>query len=254
MARVSLLKGASNFSLERRIMNSLKLSLLASLAMVGAASATTINGTSLQTVLNNITTGGVSSVDVQNDQILQDKYWALTATGGSVATMIIEIAGYAGSNTFGVFDAANPSNKVTLFNGPAVGGDQVTLSIKATGAVYVNNVATGVTFSAVNFGYFLQGPGGTFYSDNALNGDAADHMVSFQGKDDEVTLPGNYPGLWTPNEYVLGWEDVAYGDNDFDDMVVMVESVRPVPEPTTLGLMGLGLLSLGLLARRKKTA
>ena len=53
---------------------------------------------------------------------------------------------------------------------------------------------------------------------------------------------------------MLGWEDVAYGDNDFDDMVVMVESVRPVPEPTTLGLMGLGLLSLGLLARRKKTA
>jgi hypothetical protein len=235
-------------------MKNLKLSLLASLAMVGASWATTINGTSLQTVLNNITTGGTSSVNVQTDQVAQDKYWALTATGGSVATMVIELAGYAGSNTFGVYDLANPSNKVTLFNGAATGGDQVVFSMKANGSVYVNFANTGTTFQSTNFGYFLQGPGGTFYSDEALNVDSADHMVSYAGKNDEVTLPGNYPGLWTPDEYVLGWEDTANGDKDFDDMVVMVESVRPVPEPTTLGLLGAGLLGLGLLARRKKNA
>lgn len=235
-------------------MNNLKLSLAASLLMAGASWATTINGTSLQTTLNNITTGGVSSVNVNTDQVNLDQYWQLTASGGSVATMIIELAGFADNNTFGVFDAANPSNKVTLFSGVASSGDQAVLSIKASGAVYVNLVNTGVVFASDNFGYFLSGPGGTFYSDAALNTDSTDHMVAFQGKGDLVTLPGYLEGSWTPDEYVLGWEDVAFGDNDFDDMVVMVESVQPVPEPTTLGLMGLGLLSLALLARRKKTA
>ena len=233
-------------------MNSLKLTLLAGLVAAGASWSTPVNGSSLQTILNNITTGGASSVDVNADQISQDKYWALTATGGSVATMIIEVAGYANDNVFGVYDLSNPANKVALFNGPATGGDQVVVSIKASGAVYVNFANTGTTFASTNFGYFLQGPGGTFYSDDALNPGAADHMVSYRGEGDQVTLPGNYPGVWTADEYVLGWEDVAFGDNDFDDMVVMVESVMPVPEPTTLGLMGLGLLGMGLLARRKK--
>jgi len=233
-------------------MKNFKLTMLASLVMAGASWGTVINGSSLQTILNNITNDGSSSVDVNTDQVSQDKYWALTASGTSAATMIIEVAGYATSNTFGLYDLANPSNKVTLFSGVATDGDQAAVSIKASGAVYVNFVNTGVVFSSTNFGYFLSGPGGTFYSDDALNPGGLDHMVSYQGEGDIVTLPGLYSGTWTPNEYVLAWEDVAYGDNDFDDMVVMVESVQPVPEPTTLGLMGLGLLGMGLMARRKK--
>lgn len=233
-------------------MKNLKLGLMASLVMAGASWGTVINGSSLQTILNNITNDGSSSVDVNADQVSQDKYWALTASGTSAATMIIEVAGNASSNTFGLYDLANPSNKVTLFAGVATGGDQAAVSIKNTGAVYVNFVNTGVVFASSSFGYFLSGPGGTFYSDDALNPSGLDHMVSYQGKNDLVTLPGLYSGTWTPNEYVLAWEDLAYGDNDFDDMVVMVESVQPVPEPTTLGLMGLGLLGMGLLARRKK--
>jgi hypothetical protein len=235
-------------------MKNIKTTLLATLALVGASWGTVINGSSLQTILDNITNDGSSSVNVAADQVVLDQYWQLTASGTSAATMIIEVAGYAPSNTFGIYDRANPSSKVTLFSGAATDGDQAAVSIKATGAVYVNFVNTGVVFNAANFGYFLSGPGGTFYSDDALNPGAADHMVSYQGKGDLVTLPGLYPGAWTPNEYVLAWEDLANGDNDFDDMVVMVESVQPVPEPTTLGLMGMGLLTLGFAASRRRKA
>ena len=242
-----------DISLERLIMKNVKLTLLATLALVGASFATTINGPSLQGVLNDITNDGSSSVNTATDQVAADKYWQLTASGTSAATMIIEVAGFASSNTFGIYDVYNPSSKVTLFQGSATGGDQVAVSIKASGAVYLNNVNTGVVFGGNTFGYFLQGPGGTFYSDDALNG-GVDHMVAFQGTGDLVTLPTLFPGTWTPNEYILGWEDLAGGDNDFNDMVVMVESVKPVPEPTTMGLMGLGLIGLMFAARRNKKA
>jgi Domain of unknown function (DUF4114)/PEP-CTERM motif len=242
------------FKPRHETMKTSKLAIMGFLAMVGSTWATTINGGSLQTILNNITDDGSSSIDVQADQVALDQYWTLTASGGSVATMIIELAGYADFNAFGVYDAANPSSKVTLFSGVAASGDQALLSIKSSGAVYVNFANTGVVFQSKNFGYFLSGPGGLFYSDGALNSDQLDHMVAFQGQGDAVTLPGYNSGTWSPNEYVLGWEDVAFGDNDFDDMVVMVESVEPVPEPATFGLMGLGLIGLGFFARRKKTA
>jgi hypothetical protein len=128
----------------------------------------------------------------------------------------------------------------------------VSVSITDAGLVKVNHTSTGITFAGNSFGYFLSGAGGTFYSDYALN-DNVDHLVSYQGKDDMVKLPDVNAGPWTADEYILAWEDVVGGDNDFNDMVVMVESVRPVPEPTTMGLMGLGLVGLAFAARRKKS-
>lgn len=238
-------------------MNSLKLSILGTLAMVGASYGTTINGTSLQTILNDITVGGASSVDVQADQIEMDQYWRLTGSGTSAATMVIEIAGNSTLNSFGIYDAGNVANKIVLFEGGATSGHKATVSIWSNNHVVVSDVTNLVyrqaDFTGSTFGYFLQGPGGTFYSDNTLNYNGADKMVSFAGTGDLVQLSGNNPGTWTPNEYILAWEDLGAGaDNDFNDMVVMVESVEPIPEPTTMGLMGLGLLGLGLMARRKK--
>ena len=81
-------------------------------------------------------------------------------------------------------------------------------------------------------------------------------MVAFEGKGiDTIQIANLAPGLWTTNEYALAWEDLkGGGDGDYQDFVVMVESVVPtaVPVPAAALLFGSGLLGLMGIARRKQ--
>ncbi len=66
------------------------------------------------------------------------------------------------------------------------------------------------------------------------NSDGEDHMKTYRITDSACGV-GNY---------VLAWEDLpSLGDKDYQDLVVEVCGVYPIPEPATVLLLGLGCLA-----------
>jgi len=83
--------------------------------------------------------------------------------------------------------------------------------------------------------------GGNFFVSNAgLNINGEDHMVTFQVLNQVDT-------------YVICWEDLQYGhsDLDFNDLVVQVSGVTPVPDgASTLALLGGAMAFMGAVGRK----
>lgn len=108
----------------------------------------------------------------------------------------------------------------------------------AVGTTASFGVLGGQTNVAVDF-KFLDSVGGS-----AINGGAWSPNSSIGLLGTNVTLAG-----YGTYAYVLGFNDSFRTSNDWDDFIIGVNI--KVPEPTTLALLGLGLIGLGVSRRRK---
>lgn len=217
--------------------------------------------TSLQDLLDGYTTND-SYIDVVADQT-SHAYFNNAAGGGSTATFILAIAGNASTNTFGMYEQGNIDNKIEIFSGGADSGQRIFIDFHENGTINVGTLESGILDSGLfssSFGFYLgynvggQAAQSYFYTDDLLNPGQNPQALVYQGNDATMlAVPNRPPGLFTSNHFLFAWEDIAYAnaDRDFNDMVILMESIAPVPEPATMLLLGVGILGMGVIGRKK---
>jgi hypothetical protein len=154
----------------------------------------------------------------------------------SLANLELEVAQNKNLNEFGWYDTTDPLVLHPIFLGPdsAPANDEFSPS--------------------ADYGFYLKGSNGTFYTQSSLNpgGDTAhQHFSIFQ--------QSSTNGL---EVYWLGIEDLSVADlsgaegsaGDYNDMVVRIAALPAgvMPEPATMALTALGMLGLGSRLRHRK--
>jgi hypothetical protein len=178
---------------------------------------------SLQSYLN----GVGESINVLTDQV-DAQVWTTGVSGNADLTIMVELAGYATLNNIGIYNTAEAVPTLfQVFPGAAsagwsaylhFGGGNLGVSLFNNGAYQGTTNYSGV--NATQFGFYLQGPGGTFYSQDWLNGNNA-QVLTYLGT-----------GINSGDKWVC-FEDLPYQypncNSDFEDAVLVVQSLNPVP-------------------------
>jgi hypothetical protein len=220
---------------------------------------------SLQTVINQSLT---QPLNTSMDCVAEgdDDQWR--AFAGATATVVVEIAGFASSNRFGIYDLEDPNKRLQIF----AGQDDVNTLRKLNFGLTQNgdyrfeirqlsgSLVGSAVFASDLFGFYIttpQGSGHTYYSDSSLNPDGVDHMYAYAGNNsifkNNSTVPRRLRGTtFAADMYLLAWEDLLNGgDFDYQDMVILTSSMAPVPLPAALALLCSGLLLLPAAVRRR---
>jgi hypothetical protein len=206
---------------------------------------------SLQSILDGIFGAGVVNAATNQQAV---GMWGVASNPPVISpTLVVEWAGNAGSNTFGIWSGTDTSSLtlVPIFLPAAQGSTAQGVAtlfwsggLLSVGAPFgscgttINCVSNVAGISPNYFGFYITGPGGTWFTVDQLNGAAGAQAIA-------------YMSPTATDTFAIAFEDLANGDNDYNDMVVRIESITPVPEPGTLALFGTGLIGIAGLVRRK---
>jgi hypothetical protein len=188
-----------------------------------------------------------------------DEVWKFSGTTGG-ASVIIELAGYANQNSFGMYDLADHSNRLTIFNGGDSAGSSRLITTGPPGGPYTFTVSgdsssSTRTFSSSQFCFFLQSPDGggtTFFSQAGANSGGKDQMLAYAGNGSAFIGASSALGYFNLGDYIVAWEDLLNGDNDYQDFVAVVRNVASVPLPAAAWLLFSGVAALGTFGRSRR--
>lgn len=225
------------------------------MAAQAQAASCTFGGPNGEPTLQNIFDSqlGAATVNTQTACLADgtDSIWQTQGQVGSVQIRV-ELAGNADTNSYGIYDPMT-GQKLTLFQGTDTAGDTGIITITNSGGQWFastvdfqgsdSGVWKQMQFHSPTFGFYLATVNnGTFFSNTALNGDHVDHMYAYG------PLTGN-PAF--EGQYIQGWEDLSGGgDRDYQDFVVALNDITPVPLPAAAWLLLSGLGALACLRRR----
>jgi len=191
-------------------------------------------GGGLQAYLN----GVGESINVLTDQDA-NQTWSHTVSGTTTYTIQFQSSPNAAIQQFGLYNASAVIPPLFFLMSGSVGPlGFSTATFKPGNIVVVNrfdalgNFLSTTTFGGVdpnNFGFYLSVPAGTVFTQDARNPGGLARALTFRGT-------GANTGTWW-----LCWDEPlagAPGDQDFDDLVVLMESVNPTPvSKTTWGTL-----------------
>jgi hypothetical protein len=192
-----------------------------------------------------------STIDAVNDQSTEALFEP-TGTGNSVASYVATISFEWPELEFGIYSMDDPNQRVPMFyESTATAGDSIVVQFDL-GADYVRvvDLDTLSVLSSTNyfkeFGFYAittttSGTSGPFYSEDHLNPGGFAHFLTYEGKGDDVTIgtSGTYSDIDHWYVAVEGGTATDTTEEDFSDFVVQMESITPIPEPASIGLIAL---------------